>query len=241
MQRLTLKRLQGFQCTEWLNLPSPTHGAHRMNPTPCHHGCTPATQAPTDPRYRRVLWAALLINAALFGVELAGGLYAQSVSLLADAVDFFGDAVNYGVSLLVLGMAPVWRARAAWAKGFSMGAFGVFVLGRALWSVGTGTVPEPLTMGVIGTLALVANVAVAGMLYAWREGDANMRSVWLCSRNDALGNLAVLGAALGVFGTGTGWPDLAVAAVMGVLALTAAASVLRQATAELGAEQPQNI
>jgi hypothetical protein len=163
-----------------------------------------------------VLWAALIINITMFGVELAGGLQAGSASLLADAVDFFGDAANYGISLLVLGMALTWRARAALFKGLAMGAFGVFVLGRAAWSAASGTVPEPVTMGAIGALALLANVSVAAMLYAWREGDANMRSVWLCSRNDAIGNLAVMAAALGVFGTGSGWPDLAVAAVMGV-------------------------
>jgi Co/Zn/Cd efflux system component len=198
------------------------------------HGCTPPLRAPQGPRYRRVLWAALVINATLFGVELAGGLQARSVALLADAVDFFGDAVNYGVSLFVLGMTLAWRARAALFKGMTMAAFGVFVLGRAAWSAATGSVPEPVTMGAIGALALLANVAVALMLYAFREGDANMRSVWLCSRNDAIGNLAVMAAALGVFGTGSSWPDLSVAAVMGVLALTAARTVIRQALSELG-------
>ncbi len=204
-----------------------------MSDTCGSHGCCPPTAAAQSTRYRRVLWAALFINAAIFGVELAGGLRAGSVSLLADAVDFFGDAVNYGVSLLVLGMALHWRARAALLKGLTMGAFGVFVLGRAAWAATTGAVPEPITMGAIGTLALVANVAVALMLYAWREGDANMRSVWLCSRNDAIGNLAVMGAALGVFGTGSAWPDLVVAMVMTALALTAARSVVTQAWAEL--------
>ena len=196
------------------------------------HGCAtpPASQSP---RYRRVLWAALVINVVMFGIELTGGLYAESVSLLADAVDFLGDAANYGISLLVLGMALRWRARAALVKGLSMGAFGIFVLAQATWAAAAATVPEPVTMGVIGALALVANVSVAVMLYAWREGDANMRSVWLCSRNDAISNLAVIAAALGVFGTGSGWPDLAVAAVMGVLALTAARSVIQQARAEL--------
>lgn len=162
-----------------------------------------------------------------------GGLRAGSVSLLADAVDFFGDAVNYGVSLLVLGMALRWRARAALLKGLTMGAFGLFVLGRALWVALGGAAPEPWTMGAVGAVALLANMGVAWMLYAWREGDANMRSVWLCSRNDAIGNLAVVAAAVGVFGTGMAWPDLAVAAVMAVLALTAARSVVRQAWAEL--------
>ncbi len=199
----------------------------------CHsHGCTPPAAA-HDPRYRRVLWIALFVNLAMFVVELGGGLQSGSVSLLADAVDFFGDAANYGISLVVLGMALTWRARAALFKGLTMGAFGIFVLGKAAWNMAAGTVPEPLTMGLIGGLALVANVAVAVMLYAWREGDANMRSVWLCSRNDAIGNLAVMAAALGVFGTASAWPDLAVAAVMGVLALSAGSAVVRQALMEL--------
>lgn len=204
-----------------------------MSDTCGSHGCCPAPAATQSPRYRRVLWVALLINVAMFGVELAGGLHAHSLSLLADAVDFFGDAANYAVSLLVLGMALQWRARAALLKGLTMGAFGVFVLGRAAWAATNGTLPEPVTMGAIGMLALVANVAVAVMLYAWREGDANMRSVWLCSRNDAIANVAVMVAALGVFGTGSAWPDLAVATVMAVLALTAARSVITQAWAEL--------
>lgn len=197
------------------------------------HGCTQTPGTTQSLSYRRVLWAALFINAAMFLVELAAGLHADSVSLLADAVDFFGDAANYGVSLLVLGMALQWRARAALLKGLTMGAFGVFVLGRAAWAAAFGAAPEPITMGAIGSLALLANVSVALMLYAWREGDANMRSVWLCSRNDAIGNLAVMAAALGVFGTGSAWPDLAVATVMAVLALSAARSVLTQARHEL--------
>ncbi|MDH5538660.1 MAG: cation diffusion facilitator family transporter [Rhizobacter sp.] len=200
----------------------------------CHsHGCSQAPPADHSPRCRRILWAALLINATMFVVELVGGLHADSVSLLADAVDFFSDAVNYGLSLLVLGMALSWRARAALFKGLTMGALGVFVLAKAAWSVTSGAAPEPFTMGAIGSLALLANVSVALMLYAWRDGDANMRSVWLCSRNDALGNLAVMAAALGVFGTGSAWPDLAVASVMGLLALTAARSVISQARREL--------
>ncbi len=206
-----------------------------MSDACCSHGCATTAQPPSA-RYRRVLWAALAINATMFGVELAGGLWAGSVSLLADAVDFFGDAANYGLSLLVLGLALRWRARAALFKGLSMGAFGLFVLGQAAWAWAAGTAPEPVTMGAIGALALAANVAVALMLYAWRDGDANMRSVWLCSRNDAIANLAVMAAALGVFGTGQGWPDRVVAVVMGVLALSAARSVIRQAWSELHPE-----
>ena len=197
----------------------------------CDHDAS-AAQA-NSPRYRKILWFALVVNLAMFAIEIAAGLRSGSVSLLADAIDFFGDAANYAVSLLVLSMALAWRARAALLKSASMLAFGVFVLGRAGWSATQGGAPEALTMGAVVLLALIANVSVAAMLYAWREGDANMRSVWLCSRNDAIGNLAVMLAALGVFGTGSAWPDLAVAAVMGSLAIWGGWSVMQQARAEL--------
>jgi len=181
---------------------------------------------------------ALVINFAMFAVEIGAGLSAGSVSLLADAIDFLGDGANYAVSLLVLNMALAWRARAALLKAASMAAFGVFVLGKTAWNLWSGVMPEPITMGIIGALALAANLAVAWMLYAWREGDANMRSVWLCTRNDAIGNVAVMLAALGVFGTGSALPDLAVAAIMGTLALVAAITVMRQARAELRSTNP---
>lgn len=202
--------------------------------------CCSAPPPSADPRYRRVLWIALIVNAAMFAIEIAGGVASGSVSLLADAVDFFGDAANYGLSLAVLSMALTWRARAALVKGISMGLFGIFVLARAGWAIAAGSVPEAMTMGAIGVLALIANIAVAMMLYAWRDGDANMRSVWLCTRNDALGNIAVMLAALGVFGTGSAWPDLIVAAIMAVLALTASVSVIRGATREISVEATAN-
>jgi Co/Zn/Cd efflux system component len=186
-----------------------------------------------DPRWRRALWIALIVNAAMFVVELAAGWTSGSVSLLADAVDFAGDAANYGLSLAVLGMAAAWQSRAALVKGLSMAVYGAFVLGKAAWLLQSGAIPEPLTMGLVGSLALVANASVAALLYAWRGGNANMRSVWLCTRNDALGNLAVIAAAFGVFGTGTVWPDLLVAAVMASLAIAGGWSVVRQARGEL--------
>lgn len=198
----------------------------------CSGACSP-DKPPVDSKYRRILWIALIVNAGMFVVELFGGWQAASVSLLADAVDFFGDAANYGVSLFVLGMAPVWRSRTALIKGVTMGIYGVFVLGAATWNLISGTVPEAATMGTIGALALAANVLVALLLFAYRNGDSNMRSVWLCSRNDAIGNMAVMLAALGVFGTGSGWPDILVAAVMGVLGMTAARSVILHAREEL--------
>lgn len=200
----------------------------------CSGGCSPS-KPPVDPRYRRVLWIALWVNALMFGVELAAGWAAGSVSLLADAVDFLGDAANYGISLFVLALAPVWRSRTALAKGATMGGYGVFVLGTALWHLQLGVVPKAETMGVVGFLALVANCSVGALLWAYRNGDANMRSVWLCTRNDAISNVAVMLAALGVFGTGSGLPDLLVASIMGLLGLSAAYSVIRHARRELHA------
>lgn len=183
--------------------------------------------------FRRALWIALVINFALFVVEIVGGLQSNSVSLLADAIDFFGDSVNYALSLLVLGLAAVWRSRTALLKGIAMGAFGVFVLGRMAWQWYTGVVPQAEVMGSIGVLALIANMFVAIILYRFREGDANMKSVWLCSRNDAIGNIAVMLAALGVYGTGEAWPDLLVAVIMAALALSSARHVIKASLIEL--------
>ena len=197
----------------------------------CNHE-SPET-ALRSKRYRRILWIALAVNLLMFAVEIGAGLKAGSVSLLADSLDFLGDSANYAISLWVLGMALTWRARAAQLKAASMLLFGIGVLAAALWHWWQGEVPSAPTMGVVGGLALLANVGVAALLYAYREGDSNMRSVWLCTRNDALGNLAVLAAALGVFGTGSAWPDLIVAAIMATLAITAAVQVLRQADGEL--------
>lgn len=201
------------------------------------HCCSGAAgkSALNDPRWRRILWIALIVNAAMFGVEIVMGVAADSRALQADALDFLGDAANYAISLGVAGMALAWRARAALLKAATMLGFGLWVLGSALWGFFAGTAPQAETMGMIGALALAANVFVALMLYRYRTGDANMRSVWICSRNDAIGNLAVLAAALGVFGTGQGWPDLVVAAIMAALAVWGSADVFRQARGELAA------
>jgi Co/Zn/Cd efflux system component len=195
--------------------------------------CCPAPAPSTDPRYRRALWVALFVNAAMFAVEVGAAWASGSVALLADAIDFFGDSANYALSLLVVGMAVQVRARAALLKAAAMAAFGIYVLAHAAWQSQQGGAPEALTMGAVGFVALLANGGVAWMLFRFRDGDSNMRSVWLCSRNDAIGNLAVMAAALGVFGTGSAWPDLVVAAVMGGLALSGALTVMRQARREL--------
>jgi Co/Zn/Cd efflux system component len=169
----------------------------------------------------------------MFRVEMVTGIAADSRSLQADALDFFGDAANYAISLGVAGMALAWRAKAALIKGATMLAFGIWVIGYAIYGLIAGADPEPATMGIVGTLALATNVIVALMLFRFREGDANMRSVWICSRNDAIGNIAVLGAALGVFGTGQAWPDLLVASIMAGLAFWGSIEVFGQARREL--------
>ena len=183
--------------------------------------------------YRRVLWAVLAINAAMFLVEIGAGVAAGSASLQADALDFFGDAANYAISLLVVGMVLRYRALAALAKGTTMGLFGLWIIGTAIWHALHGTLPNAYTMGAIGFAALAANAISFGLLWAYRDGDANMRSAWICTRNDVLGNLAVLLAAAGVFGTGTGWPDIIVATIMASLALQGSWLVVQQSLREL--------
>ena len=193
----------------------------------------PDQNSHNDPRWRLILWIALVANAAMFLVEIVAGVAADSRALQADALDFFGDAANYAISLSVAGMALAWRAKAALFKAATMLAFGLWVIGFAVYGFVAGSNPEPQTMGMIGTLALLVNLAVALLLFRYREGDANMRSVWICSRNDAIGNLAVLAAALGVFGTGQAWPDLLVASIMAGLAIWGSAEVFAQARREL--------
>ncbi|MEW5728687.1 MAG: cation transporter [Pseudomonadota bacterium] len=196
-------------------------------------GCSGPPRPAVDPFLRRVLWIALALNATMFVVEFAGGVIARSVSLTADSLDFLGDSVNYAISLAVLGMAARRRAQAAMFKGLSLGAVGLWVVGNTVWNLTHGTLPKAEVMGVIGVMALVVNAGVALGLWRYREGDANLRSIWLCSRNDAIGNVAVLLAASGVWASGTGWPDLAVAALLAWLPLSAAVRIVRQAGEEL--------
>ena len=198
----------------------------------CESACGSET-AKTDPRWRRVLWAALIVNAGMFFIEMIAGAAADSRALQADALDFLGDAANYALSLAVVSAALAWRARAALVKSLFMLGFAGWVFGSAVLAFISGTSPDPAMMGAVGALALAANVGVAAMLYRYRTGDANMRSVWICSRNDAIGNLAVILAALGVLGTGSSWPDLIVASIMAGLALTGGVQVFRQAQTEL--------
>lgn len=195
----------------------------------CSH--EPAPKKPNS-QFRKALWIALFINILMFVVEMFGGMYAHSSALWADALDFFGDAVNYGVSLAVLAASLYWRATVALAKGLVMALFGVVVLAKVIYAYIVGIPPEAMTMGMIGVLALIANLVTALILYAFRDGDSNMKSVWLCSRNDAIGNAAVIFAAIGVFGTGSLWPDLIVAMIMASLGLTGGYQVVKKALQE---------
>lgn len=195
----------------------------------CSH--EPAPQKPNS-KFRTALWIALFINLAMFFVELIGGAYTHSSALWADSLDFFGDAVNYAVSLAVLGASLYWRATVALFKGAIMAIFGFVVIAKTIYAYIQGIPPEAITMGVIGVLALIANVISAVVLYAFRDGDSNMQSVWLCSRNDAIGNVAVIFAAIGVFGTGSMFPDLIVAVIMATLGLTGGYQVIKKANQE---------
>ena len=198
----------------------------------CCGGCEVPPSSP-DTSWRRVLWIALMINAAMFAIEIVAGVTAQSAALRADALDFLGDSANYAISLGVAGLALHWRARAALLKGGSLLLLGLWVFGSTVWMAFSGALPQAETMGGIGLFALAANLVCAVMLWRHRDGDANRRSVWICSRNDAIGNLAVVAAALGVFGTGTGWPDIAVAAILASLGIGGGWQIIRQALGEL--------
>src|ERR671914_1647904 len=193
---------------------------------------------PPSPRgisYRRVLWIALLANVAMFFVELMASVWSGSSALAADAADFLGDSANYALSLGAIALGGAWISRVALLKGVAMSMYGIAVLAYAGWRAWLGTPPEAITMGIVGLLALAVNFSVAAMLYRFREGDANMRSVWLCTRNDVIANFLVLIAAAGVFGTATVWPDVGVAAILALLGLSSGRTVIRQARAELSA------
>jgi Co/Zn/Cd efflux system component len=188
--------------------------------------------------YKRALWAVIAINGTMFLAELGAGFFAGSQALKADALDFLGDTFTYALTLFVIGMPLLWRARAALLKGLTLGAMGLWVLGSTAYHVLVLGVPQAEVMGVVGFLALTANLTSVLLLLKYRNGDANVRSVWLCSRNDAIGNLAVILAAGGVWASGAAWPDLLVAGVMASLFLWSSAQIVRQARHELKQAPP---
>ena len=176
--------------------------------------------------YKTRLWIVIALNGIMFFVEMIAGQLARSQALQADALDFFADSVTYGISLAVIGASPRIRTMAAAGKGISLFLMGLFVCAATIYRVFVVGVPEAPVMGIIGFMALLANLATVVLLVNYKDGDANVRSVWLCSRNDAIGNVVVMAAALGVWGTNTAWPDLAVAAVMAGLFLTSSVQIL---------------
>ena len=182
--------------------------------------------------YKRVLWVVIVINAAMFLLEMSAGKLAGSQALQADALDFLGDAMTYGISLAVIGMSLKVRATAAIFKGISLLAMGIWVFGSTVYQIFVLGVPKAEIMGLIGFMALAANVASVLLLMRYKDGDANVRSVWLCSRNDAVGNVAVMVASLAVWFTATAWPDLIVAVIMAGLFLRSAQLILAQAWQE---------
>ncbi|GLQ63975.1 cation transporter [Gluconobacter cerinus] len=190
-----------------------------------------------DPRYKRVLWTVIVINGAMFLTEMAAGQLVGSQALKADALDFLADTVTYGLSLAVIGASLRTRATAALAKGVSLSLMALWVFGFTVYHTLILGVPQAEVMGAIGVLALAANLASMFLLLPYKDGDANVRSVWLCSRNDAIGNLIVMGAALGVWITTSAWPDLAVAAIMAGIFLSSAVQILRQAWGEYRTEE----
>jgi len=200
-------------------------------PAPC--GCVGnVTFDGLSREYKARLWAVIALNASMFAVEMGGGVMAGSEALQADALDFLGDTLTYGMSLAVIGLSLRVRATAALIKGATLALMGLWVLGATVWQVFVLATPRADVMGLIGFLALAANVASVLILVKYKEGDANVRSVWLCSRNDAIGNVAVMLAALGVWSTATGWPDVIVAAILASLFLNSASKILRQALGE---------
>ena len=200
-------------------------------------GCSGSPQFDgMDPRYKRVLWTVIGINAIMFIVEMAAGKLAGSQALQADALDFLGDTLTYGMSLAVIGTSIKTRATAALVKGVSLTLMGLWVFGATAYSLLVLGVPRAEIMGGIGLMALAANVTSVLLLMRYKDGDSNVRSVWLCSRNDAIGNVAVMIAAFGVWGTSTAWPDLVVAGIMAALFLNSSFLILRQAFREFGTD-----
>jgi Co/Zn/Cd efflux system component len=187
----------------------------------------------TSNAFKKALWLVIAINGGMFLVEMMAGFMGRSMALKADALDFLGDTLTYGISMWAIGKPDMLRARVAMLKGVSLAAMGLFVLGATLWRFFFIGQPDEMVMGVIGAMALSANLLSVLILMKYRDGDANVRSVWLCSRNDAIGNLAVLAAAGAVFYTASAWPDLLVAFFMAALFLNSASQIINKARREM--------
>lgn len=199
----------------------------------CGDSCGSVVFEGASENYKKILWIIVAINGLMFCVEIVAGFLADSTALKADALDFLGDTATYGITLLVIGKSLEVRAKAALFKGLSLGAMALFVLGFTIYRVIVVGEPEPITMGAIGFLAFTANMVSVLLLLKYREGDSNIQSVWLCSRNDAIGNLAVIAAGVGVFATQTIWPDIMVAFIIAGLFMHSSIKITLQAKKEL--------
>lgn len=198
----------------------------------CNDSCGDIAFDGLSATYKKILWVVVFINFVMFMVEALAGFLADSTALKADALDFLGDAATYAATLLVIGKPMKTRSLVALLKGLSLGAMAIFVLGFTLYRVFVEGEPQALTMGVIGFMALTANVISVLILMKYRDGDSNVRSVWLCSRNDAIGNIAVILAGAGVFTTGTVWPDITVAFMIAGLFMHSSIKITSQALSE---------
>lgn len=187
----------------------------------------------SDQRYRRILWLAFVLNALMFGVEIVAAWHAKSTSLLGDSMDFMADSANYAMTLFVLALSARARSQVALVKGYTMAAYGILVLVFVVLRHFEPHPPLASIMGIVGLLALATNLSVAWLLFHFRTGESNQRAVWLCTRNDAIANVAVLLAALGVSLTHAAWPDMVVGCAIGVLGLWSGRQIIHQARGEL--------
>lgn len=199
----------------------------------CQSCCSSNQPIHQSPKYKKALWIVLILNLSMFFVEIVMGIKSGSTSLLSDSLDFLGDSANYLISLIVLPMALSYRAKASMVKGLTMGVFGLFILITTIYRAFYGEVPSYSEMSIVGFLALLVNVSALLILLKFRDGDSNVRSVWVCSRNDAIGNMAVILAGIAVYFFQSKYPDLIVAFILAFLALQASQEIIKRAWVEL--------
>lgn len=205
----------------------------------CDDCCGPKDMTHTTPAYRRALMVVVVLNLGMGVGEMIGGIFASSQALKADALDFLGDGFITLLGLLAIRWGAEWRARAAWLQGVFLGMLGIGVFGEAVYRAFVRAAPEADVMGVLGVIALLTNVICAVVLIPHRHGDSNVRAVWLFSRNDALGNAAVIAAAGLVAWTKSSWPDVIVAMIIAGLFLHSSWEILANSRAELRGHSPQ--
>lgn len=199
----------------------------------CQSCCSSNQPIHQSPKYKKALWIVLILNLSMFFVEIVMGIKSGSTSMLSDSLDFLGDSANYLISLIVLPMALSYRAKASMVKGLTMGIFGLFILITTIYRAFYGEIPSYSEMSIVGFLALLVNVSAVLVLLKFRDGDSNVRSVWVCSRNDAIGNVAVILAGIAVYFFQSKYPDLIVAFILAFLALRASQEIIKRAWVEV--------